>query len=134
MLESLIIFKTRLRLLVKFFVNDQNRRHLRVPAEEFGESADAVRKEPKYLSGTGILLNESNKNKIADKADTLHPYFTHIQETIGRYLVLARIPDRMGAVVRVVLAGDIARGTDTGAVDRVVTGDRLNRDCIRGLK
>ncbi|MBY5950928.1 ArsR family transcriptional regulator [Algoriphagus sp. NF] len=138
MLESLITSKTRLRLLVKFFVNDQNRSHLRGLADEFGESTNAIRKELNNLTQAGILLKESNKNKIAYKANTHHPFFINIQEIIRKYLgldrLLEQILDRMGEVGQVVLVGDIAKGIDTGTIDVLVTGDQLNQDYIKGLK
>ncbi len=56
MLESLITSKTRLRLLIKFFVNSQTQSHLRGLAEEFGESTNAIRKELNNLTYAGILV------------------------------------------------------------------------------
>ena len=45
MLENLISSKTRVRLLIKFFVNIANRGYLNSLATEFGESTNSVRKE-----------------------------------------------------------------------------------------
>ena len=45
MLESLITSKTRLRLLIKFFLNIANKGYLNSLANEFGESTNSVRKE-----------------------------------------------------------------------------------------
>jgi len=42
MLERIITSKTRLRLLVKFFVNAANQAHMRGLADEFGESTNAI--------------------------------------------------------------------------------------------
>ena len=50
MLESLITSKTRLRLLIKFFVNIANKGYLNSLASEFGESTNSVRKELNNLS------------------------------------------------------------------------------------
>lgn len=77
MLESLITSKTRLRLLVKFFVNSKTQSHLRGLADEFGESTNAIRKELNNLTKAGFLLKETDKNKIAYKANVKHPFFKH---------------------------------------------------------
>ena len=50
MLESLITSKTRLRLLIKFFINIANKGYLNSLANEFGESTNSVRKELNNLS------------------------------------------------------------------------------------
>ena len=45
MLNKLITSKTRLRLLIKFFVNQANRGYLNGLASEFNESTNSIRKE-----------------------------------------------------------------------------------------
>jgi predicted transcriptional regulator len=130
MLESIITSKTRLRLLIKFFVNSQTHSHLRGLAEEFGESTNSIRKELNNLTEAGILVKHSEKNKIEYQANVSHPFFTNIQDIIRKYLgldkLLEQILDRMGEVYQVVLVGDIAKGIDSGKIEVVVTGENLN--------
>ena len=137
MLESLITSKTRLKLLIKFFVNAQNHSHLRGLADEFGESTNAIRKVLNNLTQAGILLKQSDKNKIEYQANTKHPFFTNIRDIIRKYLgldkLLEQILERMGEVEQVILTGDIAKGTDSGTIDVIVTGERLNDDYITNL-
>ena len=132
MLESLITSKTRLRLLIKFFVNSRNHSHLRGLAEEFGESTNAIRKELNNLTHAGILIKHSDKNKIEYQANIHHPFYTNIRDIIRKYLgidmLLEQILERMGGVDQVILTGDIARGSDTGTIDVLVTGESLNED------
>ena len=45
MLNKIITSKTRLRLLVKFFVSQANKGHLNLLASEMGESTNSIRKE-----------------------------------------------------------------------------------------
>ena len=56
MLDSLITSKTRLRLLIKFFINIANKGYLNGLANEFGESTNSVRKELNNLSSAGYLI------------------------------------------------------------------------------
>ncbi len=137
MLESLITSKTRLRLLVKFFVNSKTQSHLRGLADEFGESTNAVRKELNNLTNAGILVKKTDKNKIEYQANVAHPFFSNIQEIIRKYLgldqLLEQILERMGEVNQVILTGDIANGIDSGKIEVVITGDALNEEYILSL-
>ena len=55
MLEDLITSKTRLRLLIKFFVSQANKGYLNGLANEMGESTNSIRKELNHLQGAGYL-------------------------------------------------------------------------------
>ncbi|WP_370539734.1 ArsR family transcriptional regulator [Algoriphagus sp. Y33] len=118
-------------------MNSQTQSHLRGLADEFGESTNAIRKELNNLTQAGILVKETDKNKIAYKANVLHPFFSNIQEIIRKYLgldkLLEQILERMGEVGQVILVGDLSRGIDSGKIDVVVTGDNLNENYILNL-
>ncbi|UCS93256.1 ArsR family transcriptional regulator [Echinicola marina] len=137
MLDSLITSKTRLRLLVKFFINADNHSHLRGLAEEFGESTNAIRKELNNLSEAGYLQKESEKNRISYSANTQHPLFGSLQDIVRKYLgldtLVEEVLDRMGDVHKVVLMGDYANGLDTGTIDIVIQGNELNEEYLDSL-
>ena len=59
MLETLITSKTRLRILIKFFINVTNNGYLRGLAEEMNESTNSIRKELNNLSEAGYLNKET---------------------------------------------------------------------------
>ena len=61
MLESIITSKTRLNLLIKFFINIANRSYLNLLANELGESTNSVRKELNNLTSAGYLKRQENK-------------------------------------------------------------------------
>ena len=50
MLDTLITSKTRIKLLMKFFMNPRTRAYLRELASEFGESTNSIRVELNRLS------------------------------------------------------------------------------------
>ena len=137
MLESLITSKTRLRLLVKFFINAANHGHLRGLAEEFSESTNAIRKELNNLSEAGYLEKEAIRNTISYRANTNHPLFSLLQSvvrrTIGLDTIVATILERMGEVKKVYLIGDYAEGRDTGTIEVVLVGQSLNEDYVEQL-
>ena len=59
MLENLITSKTRLRLLIKFFISQANKGHLNGLASEMGESTNSIRKELNHLFEAGYLNKTS---------------------------------------------------------------------------
>lgn len=130
MLETLITSKTRLRLLVKFFVNAANQAHMRGLASEFNESTNSIRKELNNLSEAGYLEKHSQGNRIDYRAHTGHPLFTSLQGIVRKYLgldtIVEQVLDRMGDVQQVWLLGDYAEGVDSGRIEVLVLGQHMN--------
>ncbi|WP_286754116.1 MULTISPECIES: ArsR family transcriptional regulator [Sphingobacterium] len=131
MLESLITSKTRLKLLIKFFVSASNQSHLRGLADEFQESTNAIRKELNQLSEAGYLEKSTDKNKILYRANTKHSLFKPIQKLIHTYLGIDEIVDNIlqqaGDIQEVSLIGDHAAGVDSGKIDVLILGENLNQ-------
>ena len=55
MIETLISSKTRIKLLLKFFLNSNTTAYLRSLESEFGESTNAIRIELNRLEEAGML-------------------------------------------------------------------------------
>lgn len=131
MLNNLITSKTRLRLLVKFFVNIANKGYLNGLANEFGESTNSVRKELNNLSSAGYLKKNSVNNKIIYSANTSHPLFKILQKTIHKHLgiedILEIVYNKIGDVRKVILLGDYAIGNDSGVIEVLIVGDNINK-------
>ena len=64
MLGELITSKTRLRLMIKFFISQANRGYLNGLATEMGESTNAIRKELNHLQNAGYLKKIKVNNKV----------------------------------------------------------------------
>ena len=75
MLHSLITSKTRIRLLVKFFLSVTNSGYLRGLAQEMNENTNAIRKELNNLSEAGYILREEQDGKIIYRANEQHSLF-----------------------------------------------------------
>ncbi|UZJ65445.1 ArsR family transcriptional regulator [Sphingobacterium sp. KU25419] len=131
MLDSLITSKTRLKLLIKFFVSANNHGYLRGLADEFQESTNAIRKELNQLADAGYLEKNSEKNKIFYRANTQHSLFKPLQKLIHTFLGIDEIVDqilnRSGGVQSVSLIGDYAKGLDSGLIEVLITGEDLNQ-------
>ena len=80
MLNQLITSKTRLRLLLKFFISQANRGYLNGLANEMGESTNSIRKELNHLYGAGYLKKVKQDNKIEYKVNIDHPYTKHYEK------------------------------------------------------
>jgi hypothetical protein len=137
MLETLITSKTRLRILIKFFINVANHGYLRGLAEELNESTNAIRKELNNLLDAGYLEKESVQNKIIYKANIKHPLFSVLQKIVRQHIgldaIVEAILQRMGHVESVVIVGDYAKGIDSGTIEVVLVGHDLNADYIEQL-
>jgi predicted transcriptional regulator len=134
MLESLITSKTRLRLLIKFFLNIANKGYLNSLANEFGESTNSVRKELNNLSSAGYLEKQSQNNKVIYKANASHPLFKIIQKIVHKHLgieeILETIYNRIGDVKKIMILGDYAKGIDSGLIEILIVGDNINKEYL----
>jgi len=130
MLGSIITSKTRLKLLIKFFVNSANKGYLRGIAEEFNESTNAIRKELNQLSEAGYLIKSQENNKIFYRANIEHPLFQSLQNLVRTFLGIDQAIDyflnRTGDVHQVALLGDYANGNDSGTIEILITGEDID--------
>lgn len=137
MLNSLITSKTRLRLLIKFFINVANTGYLRGLATEMEENTNAIRKELNNLSEAGFILREEVEAKVIYKANTKHPMFEILQQLVRKHIGIDRIVEqvyeRLGSVSKIYLIGDYAKGLDTALIEIVVEGDDLNKEYVENL-
>ena len=137
MLDSLITSKTRLRLLVKFFMNVANEGHLRGLAAEFNESTNSIRKELNNLSEAGYLEKENVQNRVLYKANSKHLLFGSLQKIVRTYIgldaITAQVLERMGEVEKIILTGDYANGIDSGIIQVTLVGKDLNKKYVENL-
>jgi len=138
MLGELITSKTRLRLLIKFFISQANRGYLNGLATEMGESTNAIRKELNHLQGAGYLNKVRVNNKIEYKANTKHPLFEILRKVVLKHLgledIVETVLERMGDVDRIILVGDYAKGNDSGLIEIFLIGNDLNMEYISQLE
>tara|TARA_B100000925_G_scaffold290191_1_gene274825 strand:+ start:450 stop:959 length:510 start_codon:yes stop_codon:yes gene_type:complete len=138
MLGELITSKTRLRLLIKFFVSQANRGYLNGLASEMGESSNAIRKELNHLHDAGYLDKVRNDNKVEYQANTKHPLYDILRKVVLKHLgledIVETVLERMGNVKKIVLVGDYAEGNDTGNIEVFLIGVDLNMSYISQLE
>ena len=137
MLDSLITSKTRLRLLIKFFLNIANKGYLNGLANEFGESTNSIRKELNNLSSAGYLEKYNENNKVIYKANASHPFFKIIQKVVKKHLgieeILETVLKRIGQVKKIMILGDYAEGIDSGNIEILIVGDNISKDYLKEI-
>lgn len=127
MLETLISSKTRVKLLLKFFLNSSTTAYLRNLESEFGESTNAIRVELNRLEKAGLLKAAPQGNKKIFRANTQHPLYDEINSIVFKYVginhIIENIVKRLGYLEKVYLTGDFAKGLDSQIIDLVFVGD-----------
>jgi hypothetical protein len=127
MIEALITSKTRIRLLVKFFLNPATTAYLRELSEEFGESTNGIRVELNRMAKAGILETQANGKTVLYRAQKSHPLFSEISGLVAKYMGMDKIVEdvigKLGKLDAAYLTGDYAKGKDSGIVDLVLVGD-----------
>lgn len=127
MIETLISSKTRIKLLLKFFLNSNATAYLRSLESEFGESSNAIRLELNRFEEAGMLESRMDGNKKIFQANIRHPLFKEVHNILLKYVGLDRIVEevieRLGEVQQVFLVGDFSRGLDSTIIDLIFIGN-----------
>ena len=138
MLNELITSKTRLRLLIKFFISQANRGYLNGLANEMGESTNSIRKELNHLFDAGYINKIKKDNKIEYEVNSKHPLYETLKKVVYKHLgledIVSTVIDRMGNVKQIILIGDYAKGIDSGNIEIILIGENLNFKYINQLE
>lgn len=134
MLDSIITSKTRLKLLLKFFVSATSKGYLRGIAEEFNESTNSIRKELNQLTEAGFLEKSAQQNKVLYHANKKHMLFKPLQHLMHSFLGIDNFVDavltRIGDVDRVSLVGSFANGLESDEIEVVILGENLDKEYL----
>ena len=134
MINSLITSQTRIKLLLKFFLNSNTRAHLRGLESEFGESSNGIRVELNRMEEADLLHSTREGNKKLFYANRKHPLFSDIHNIIiketGIDRVISNVIDRLGELKAVYLCGDLAKGKDCNIIDLILVGSGIDREYL----
>ena len=137
MLDTLVTSKTRLKLILKFFLNPRSSAYLRGLADEFGESSNAVRLELNRFEQAGLLESEARGNKKLYRANLIHPLYNDIHSIISKTIGIDQIVDevvaKLGDVEEAYITGDFAVGKNGKTVDILLVGTDINKDFLHRL-
>ena len=131
MIETLISSKTRIKLLLKFFLNSNSKAYLRGLEQEFAESTNAIRVELNKFEEAGMLHSEKEGNRKVFTANVEHPLFSDIQNMLIKYVgidqIIEKVINRLGNISRVYLEGELAKGLDAPVIDLILVSEKINR-------
>lgn len=134
MLKTLITSNTRIKLLMKFFLNANAESYLRNLESEFGDSTNGIRLELNKFEEAGMLKSEFKGNKKFFKANTNHPLFPEIHSILLKHIgideILNQLHKNIGNLSKVFLIGDFAKGRDSAIIDLVFVGDDINKSYL----
>jgi len=137
MLDTLVTSKTRVKLILKFFLNPRSSAYLRGLSEEFGESSNAVRLELNRFEDAGLLESEAIGNKKLYRANVKHPLFKDInniiRKTIGIDQIVDEVVAKLGDVEEAYVTGDFAIGKNGKTVDILLVGTDIHKDFLLRL-
>lgn len=136
MLESLITSKTRLKLLLKFFLNPGTIGYLNELSNEFNESSNAVRLELNRMAKANLIQSASEGRTKVYQANTKHPLFKEIHNLVKKNFgidLIEKVINQLGDVETAYITGDYAKGKDSGIIDLVIVGNRINRSYLNDL-
>lgn len=137
MLDTLIQSKTRLKLLLRFFLNPDSSAYLRGLAQEFDESTNAVRVELNRFEEAGLIKSHKEGNKKMYQVNTKFPMFSELQKIAFKHFgidqIIEQVIEKLGDVEAVYLTGDLARGLDTNVVDVTLVGTDIDNSYLARL-
>lgn len=137
MLTELFTSKTRIKLLLKLFLNPQISCYLRELSNEFDVSPNAIKGELDSLSKAGYLDREQNGRSVFFKANREHPFFPEIhsivRKTLGIDQLLDEIIASLGKVEAAYILDDYAQGKDSGIIDLLLVGN-IKQNRLEDLK
>tara|TARA_Y100001958_G_scaffold118822_1_gene85902 strand:- start:22989 stop:23495 length:507 start_codon:yes stop_codon:yes gene_type:complete len=135
MLETIISSKTRLNLLIRFFLNLAKKSHLRGLANDFNDSTNSIRLELNNLTEAGYLIRKKEKNKVNYLANKNHPLFNILIELVRKHTGVEEILNNIVSSVKdlkaVYIVGDYANGIDSGIIKIFIEGNLMNSEYIK---
>lgn len=137
LLDTLITSKTRIKLLLRFFLNSNTKSYLRNLETEFDESTNSIRVELNRFEKAGLLVSGKEQNRKVFKANTCHPLFPDINNILRKYVGFDQIIDKvlghLGSVKKAYITGDLARGKDTNKINLFLIGSEIDLDYLKRL-
>lgn len=135
MVEQLFGSKTRVKLLQLFYSNPNRSFYVREITRKIDEQINSVRRELSNLLSIGIIVSDTNNNRLYYEVNQKYEYFEPLQAIFGAGKKTAVATKKaageedefkaLGKVELVVLTGQFTRDERTG-VDMLLVGNVNN--------
>ena len=137
LLGPLITSKTRLKLLLRFFLNQNLSGYLQGLSKELNENTNSIRVELNRLEEAGMLNSTLEGRRKLYRVNDLHPLASDITSIVrkvaGIDTVIDRVVENLPGLKQVWICGDLARGVPSGSIDCILIGNDLDAAYIAGL-
>jgi predicted transcriptional regulator len=138
LLGPLITSKTRLKLLLRFFVNQDLSGYLQGLSKELDENSNSVRVELNRLEEAGMLESELKGRRKLYKVNKNHPLTSDLtnmlRKVTGIDSLVERVVDRIGEnLEQVWILGSLAKGIESENLEVLLIGRNLNEEYIKEL-
>ena len=137
LLGPLITSKTRLKLLLRFFLNQNLSGYLQGLSKELDENTNSIRVELNRLEEAGLLSSELQGRRKLYQVNLAHPLTSDITSIVrkvsGIDALVDKVVDNLPGLSQVWICGALARGIQGDSIDCVLIGTDLNSKYIAGL-
>ena len=137
LLGPLITSKTRLKLLLRFFLNQNLSGYLQGLSKELDENTNSIRVELNRLEAAGLLASELEGRKKLYRVNDSHPLTADLTSIVrkvsGIDALVDKVVDNLQGLFQVWICGALARGIQADAIDCLLIGENLDRKYIEGL-
>lgn len=125
--SGLITSKTRIKILMRLFLNPEGHAYLRELADDLHISPSQVKEELDQLKSSKLLVSKKAGRQVLFSANRDHPIFhelhSMVKKALGMDQILESVIIRLGNLQKAMLINDYAEGKDTGIIDLVLIGD-----------
>src|SRR6056300_1586033 len=138
LLSPLITSKTRLKLLLRFFVNQDLSGYLQGLSKELDENSNSVRLELNRLEEAGMLCSELEGRRKLYRVNKKHPLTsdltTMLRKVTGIDTILERVISKVQDQLKEVwICGRLAQGLDSETIEVLLIGEGLDQDYVCSL-
>ena len=137
LLGPLITSKTRLKLLSRFFLNQNLSGYLQGLSKELDENTNSIRVELNRLEEAGLLRSELQGRRKLYQVNLAHPLTSDltsiVRKVTGIDALVDKVVDNLPGLSQVWICGALARGIQGDSIDCLLIGTDLNSKYIAGL-
>lgn len=135
LLGPLITSKTRLKLLLRFFLNQNLSGYLQGLSRELDENTNSVRVELNRLEEAGLLSAEEQGRRKVYSVNTAHPLSSDLSNMLrkvtGIDALVDRVVSRIGNTLEQVwITGALAMGINSDELEVTLVGEALDTDYL----
>jgi hypothetical protein len=134
MLDIIVSSKTRIKLLIKFFLFEDTVGYLRSLEREFHESSNSIRVELNKFVSAGLLISEHRGKRKFYKANTGHPLYHELKrivhKTVGIDQITEQLTTKTSNLIAAFVTGDFANGIDSETIELALVGMNMDAEHI----